>query len=93
MTAEMMWIVFGLVGQACFFMRFFVQWVASERAGRSIVPLAFWFFSIGGAAILLTYALYRKDIVFILGQSVGIFIYSRNLYLIRRERTHSFPPV
>ncbi len=66
--------------------RFLVQWLASERAGRSIVPLLFWYLSIAGSALLLAYAIHRKDPVFILGQSVGIFIYTRNLYLIRREK-------
>lgn len=91
MNTNAMWIAFGLVGQACFFSRFLVQWIASERAGRSVVPVAFWFFSIGGAVILLSYSLYRKDIVFVLGQSVGIFIYLRNLYLIRREKKANVP--
>ena len=66
--------------------RFLVQWLASERAGKSIVPLLFWYLSIAGSALLLAYAIHREDPVFILGQSVGIFIYTRNLYLIRREK-------
>jgi lipid-A-disaccharide synthase-like uncharacterized protein len=78
--------VVGLLGQAFFSARFLVQWIASERAGRSVVPLAFWFFSIGGGFVLLGYALYRRDPVFILGQSFGVFIYARNLMLIAKER-------
>ena len=66
--------------------RFLLQWIASERAGRSVVPIAFWFFSVAGSAILLTYAIYKKDPVFIVGQSAGMFVYVRNLYLIRREK-------
>jgi len=67
--------------------RFIVQWIASEKAGRSVIPLAFWYFSIAGGVILFLYALYRRDPVFILGQSLGLFIYSRNLWLIYRERS------
>ena len=76
----------GFVGQAFFTARFVVQWIASERAGRSVIPVAFWFFSIGGGLILFGYALYRRDPVFILGQGLGTFIYIRNLVLIARER-------
>jgi lipid-A-disaccharide synthase-like uncharacterized protein len=86
MTAEKIWLGVGLFGQAMFFMRFLVQWLESERQKRSVIPLAFWYFSIGGAAILLAYAIYRLDPVFIVGQAGGFLIYARNLYLIRRER-------
>jgi lipid-A-disaccharide synthase-like uncharacterized protein len=78
--------VIGLIGQLFFSARFVVQWLASERAGRSVVPVAFWFFSIGGGVVLLGYALYRADPVFVLGQGLGLFIYVRNLMLISRER-------
>lgn len=83
---EKLWIGIGLVGQLLFFGRFLVQWIASERAKRSVVPLAFWYFSILGGSVLLVYAIYRKDPVFILGQAGGLVIYLRNLVLIRRER-------
>jgi len=86
LTPEKIWVGIGLCGQAVFFMRFLVQWLASEREGRSVIPLAFWYFSIAGAVILLIYAIYRLDPVFILGQAGGFLIYLRNLYLIRRER-------
>jgi lipid-A-disaccharide synthase-like uncharacterized protein len=86
MTGEQIWVGVGLFGQAMFFMRFLVQWIASERQGRSVIPVAFWYFSIGGAGILLAYAIYRLDPVFILGQAGGFFVYGRNLYLIFRER-------
>ncbi len=86
---EFWWVVFGLFGQLLFTARFLVQWVASERAGRSIIPLAFWYFSIGGGLTLLTYAIYRGDPVFILGQSLGVIIYSRNLWLIRSEKRNA----
>ncbi len=73
------------MAQFFFTARFVVQWIASERAGRSVMPVAFWFFSIGGGVLLLIYALYRKDPVFIAGQGLGLFVYLRNLYLILRE--------
>ena len=84
---EFWWVAFGLGGQLMFSGRFIVQWIASEKAGRSVIPLAFWYFSIAGGVILFLYALYRRDPVFILGQSLGLFIYSRNLWLIYRERS------
>ncbi len=84
--AETIWIAIGFLGQFLFFLRFFVQWVASEKKKKSVIPLAFWYCSIGGGAILLAYAIYRKDPVFIAGQSCGVFIYARNLYLIYQNR-------
>jgi lipid-A-disaccharide synthase-like uncharacterized protein len=80
------WVILGLIAQGLFTMRFLVQWIASERAGRSVIPLAFWWFSIAGGLLLLVYALYRKDPVFILGQAFGVFVYLRNLYFVLRER-------
>jgi lipid-A-disaccharide synthase-like uncharacterized protein len=80
------WVVLGFAAQGLFTMRFVVQWLASERAGRSVIPLAFWWFSIGGGLLLLVYALYRKDPVFIAGQAFGVFVYLRNLYFVLRER-------
>ena len=85
-ATEFWWVVFGLFGQLLFMGRFLVQWIVSEREKRSVVPLAFWYFSIGGGLILFAYACYRADPVFILGQSMGILIYGRNLWLIREER-------
>ena len=79
------WLVIGFLGQACFFSRFLVQWMASERAGRSLVPRAFWYLSIAGGSIVLSYAIWRRDPVFIVGQSAGLFVYLRNLILLRRE--------
>ena len=78
-------ILIGYVAQALFAMRFVVQWIASERAGRSVVPTAFWVFSIGGGIMLLGYALYRKDPVFIIGQAFGVFVYLRNLQFVMRS--------
>ncbi|MFC0283314.1 lipid-A-disaccharide synthase N-terminal domain-containing protein [Camelimonas abortus] len=80
-----LWLALGLFGQALFAMRFVVQWLASERAGRSVVPVAFWFFSIGGGVITLVYGLYRREPVIILGQALSVLIYVRNLMLIRRS--------
>jgi lipid-A-disaccharide synthase-like uncharacterized protein len=80
------WVVLGFVAQAMFTMRFVVQWIASERARRSVIPVTFWIFSIGGGILLLIYALYRKDPVFIVGQAFGVFVYVRNLYFVGLER-------
>lgn len=80
------WIILGFFAQAMFMMRFVIQWIASERVGRSIVPVAFWFFSIGGGVLLLIYAIQRKDPVFIAGQGLGLIIYFRNLWLIFKEK-------
>ncbi len=85
------WVVLGLAAQALFTMRFVVQWIASERARRSVVPVAFWFFSLGGGVLLLIYALYRKDPVFIAGQAFGLLVYLRNLYFIRIGRREVSP--
>lgn len=79
------WVVVGLVAQFFFTARFIVQWLASERSGRSVIPLAFWFLSIGGGVMLLVYAIHRKDPVFIAGQTFGLFVYVRNLQMILRD--------
>jgi lipid-A-disaccharide synthase-like uncharacterized protein len=84
-------ILVGYLAQAMFAMRFVVQWIASERAGRSVVPTAFWVFSIGGGLMLLGYALYRKDPVFIIGQAFGVFVYLRNLQFVLRGGGSSAP--
>ena len=85
MSTEHLWLGVGLLGQAFFSMRFLVQWIASERRKESVIPVSFWFFSIGGGLTLLVYAVYRLDPVFIIGQGAGLFVYLRNLYLIRRK--------
>lgn len=88
-TKEWLWILFGLIGQIMFTGRFVVQWIASERVKKSVVTRSFWIYSIMGSSILSVYAIYRKDPVFILGQVPGIFIYVRNLVIMRnndRER-------
>lgn len=83
---EKFWLGLGFTAQFLFASRFIIQWIASERAGRSIIPVLFWYLSIVGGALLLLYAIWRRDPVFILGQSTGLFVYGRNLYLIHRER-------
>jgi len=81
----MSWVIIGFIGQIMFTLRFIVQWLASERAKKSVIPTSFWYFSIAGSLILLTYAIHRSDPVFIAGQSAGSFIYLRNLILISRS--------
>jgi lipid-A-disaccharide synthase-like uncharacterized protein len=78
------WLVIGLIGQAFFFGRFFVQWIASERRKQSVVPRSFWYLSLGGGAVLLAYAIHKRDPVFIIGQATGFLIYTRNLWFIHR---------
>lgn len=93
MNQQLFWISVGFLGQALFSMRFLVQWWASERQKRSIVPVAFWYFSLAGGATLLGYAIYRQDPVFIIGQMGGLFVYLRNLLLIARERREAIAKV
>lgn len=83
---ELLWVVFGFAAQGMFTGRFLVQWIASERARDSVVPVAFWYFSLAGGMMLLSYAIYRADPVFILGQALGVLIYVRNLWLIYAKR-------
>ena len=85
-TSETFWLTVGFLGQVLFSGRFIVQWIASERARKSIIPAAFWLFSVGGGATLLAYAIYRRDPVFIVGQAAGLFIYARNIFFIWREK-------
>src|SRR5438105_12176772 len=80
------WLVFGFAAQAVFASRFVLQWITSERAGRSIVPTAFWYLSLVGTGMLAFYAVHRRDPVFILGQTLNSIIYVRNLMLIYRPR-------
>lgn len=86
-NAEIIWLTIGFLGQGLFFMRFFVQWIVSEKEGRSVIPKAFWYFSLAGGMTLFAYALWRHDPVFIIGQGTGLFIYTRNLMLLRQEKS------
>ncbi|MGH7391228.1 MAG: lipid-A-disaccharide synthase N-terminal domain-containing protein [Candidatus Rokuibacteriota bacterium] len=86
MTTEQVWLGVGLFGQALFSARFLVQWIATERKRKSVIPREFWYFSLGGGVTLLAYAIYRLDPVFILGQGAGLVVYARNLYFISRRR-------
>jgi lipid-A-disaccharide synthase-like uncharacterized protein len=92
MEHDPIWLAIGFLGQALFTMRFVVQWIKSERLRRSVVPKAFWYFSLAGGATLFAYAVHRGDPVFIVGQGLGIFIYLRNLWLIYRERRDAGEP-
>lgn len=86
MKTETVWLIVGFAGQLMFTSRFLVQWLQSERQKRSVIPVAFWYFSIAGGVTLLAYAIHRADPVFIVGQLAGVLIYGRNLYFIRKER-------
>ncbi len=88
-TREIVWIVIGFTGQIMFTMRFLVQWIQSEARKKSVIPKSFWILSIVGSTILLAYAIYRKDPVFIVAQSFGFVVYFRNLQLLARAK----PPI
>jgi len=90
-TIELIWIGIGFFGQALFFGRWVVQWIASEKKSQSEVPLSFWYMSLIGGLITLAYAVYRMDPVFIAGQSVGSIVYIRNLMLIYRTNRSKGP--
>ncbi len=91
-VTELTWLAIGFGAQLMFSMRFIIQWIASEKARASIVPETFWYFSFMGGAMLLVYAIYRADPVFILGQALGLIIYSRNIYFIWMNKKSSRPP-
>ncbi|MEZ5669769.1 MAG: lipid-A-disaccharide synthase N-terminal domain-containing protein [Alphaproteobacteria bacterium] len=85
-SVETLWLTIGFAGQGLFFVRWLVQWFSSERERRSVIPISFWYLSMGGAIVLLAYAVYREDPVFILGNVFNSAVYARNLYLIQRAR-------
>ncbi|HUJ47103.1 MAG TPA: lipid-A-disaccharide synthase N-terminal domain-containing protein [Rhizomicrobium sp.] len=85
-TVDHVWLLVGFLGQALFASRFILQWFKSEMEGRSVIPVNFWYCSLGGGVVLLAYAIHKLDPVFILGQASGLIVYGRNLYLIFRER-------
>lgn len=84
-TTDLIWVSIGLIGQLLFGGRFLIQWLVSEYHHKSVIPLSFWYFSIGGGIVLLAYAIHVRDPVFILGQFMGLGVYARNLYLIKSE--------
>lgn len=86
MDKETSWLIIGFLGQALFSARFLIQWLASERAKQSVIPVLFWYFSIFGGTTLLIYAIHKQDPVFIVGQGSGLFIYARNLYFVLRAK-------
>jgi lipid-A-disaccharide synthase-like uncharacterized protein len=86
-----LWLVIGFAGQGCMALRFLVQWITSERRKTSYVPMSFWFISIAGGALLFAYGIYRKDPVWIVGQTTGIIVYVRNLMLLSRQRPAEAP--
>ncbi|MFV3402942.1 MULTISPECIES: lipid-A-disaccharide synthase N-terminal domain-containing protein [Pseudomonas] len=86
MTRETLWLIVGFTGQAVFTGRFVLQWLYSEIKRRSVIPVGFWYLSMLGSALLLVYAIYRQDPVFILGQAFGFVVYLRNLQLIARYK-------
>lgn len=92
-TTEVIWLAIGFAAQAMFSMRFIIQWLASEKARRSVVPETFWYFSFAGGLMLFIYAIYRMDPVFILGQGSGLLIYARNIHFILQARRENDPLV
>lgn len=89
LTTEHIWVAVGLLGQAIFAGRFLLQWIYSERQKQSVIPVGFWYMSLLGSLILLVYALYRRDPVFIIGQAFGFIVYIRNLQLIAKHKATS----
>jgi lipid-A-disaccharide synthase-like uncharacterized protein len=85
-TRDHIWLIIGFVGQALFASRFIIQWFKSEREGRSVIPVAFWYCSLAGGLVTLAYTIYLKSVPLSLGQASGLIVYGRNLYLIFRER-------
>src|SRR5436309_1362597 len=92
-TVDHIWLAIGFLGQMLFASRFIIQWFKSELVGRSVIPVSFWYCSVGGGVVLLAYAVYKMDPVFITGQGMGLFVYARNLFLISRERREACAPL
>ncbi len=91
MEIDKTWLAIGLIGQALFSARFVVQWLYSEKVKKSVIPTAFWYFSVGGGVTLLAYAIHRQDPVFIIGQGAGLFVYFRNLQFLWRNKSPDAP--
>ena len=92
-TQEVAWLVIGFTAQGMFMMRFVIQWLASEKSRRSVMPEAFWYWSLAGGFMMLLYAIYRFDPVFMLGQGAGLFIYARNVYFIHKAKAETPPAI
>lgn len=88
-TKEMIWLAIGFLGQILFSLRFLIQWITSEMKRSSVIPMSFWYFSIAGSVTLLSYAIYRQDPVFIVGQLFGLIVYGRNIRLIQNATAES----
>ena len=86
LTTDKILVSVGMLGQLCFSARFIIQWIYSEKKKKSVIPVSFWYFSLVGGIIVLIYAIFKKDPVFIMGQAPGVFIYSRNIYLIHKRK-------
>ena len=84
-SSEQLWIAFGIAGQLIFGMRFVIQWIVSEKRKESYIPMFFWYLSLAGACVLLTYAIHVRDPVFIFGQTTGFIVYIRNIMLIYKK--------
>lgn len=93
LTVDHIWLAIGFLGQTLFASRFIIQWFKSELVGRSVIPVSFWYCSVGGGVVLLAYAIHKMDPVFITGQGMGLFVYARNLFLISRERRGTTDPL
>ncbi|MSR14429.1 MAG: lipid A biosynthesis protein [Gammaproteobacteria bacterium] len=93
MDTEQIWLAVGMFGQLLFSGRWLLQWMTSEKAGRSVIPKAFWYLSLAGGATVLSYAIYKRDPVFILGSAMSSIIYLRNLVLLYREQTVEPPRI
>jgi lipid-A-disaccharide synthase-like uncharacterized protein len=91
MDTSSLWLAVGFLGQGLFSARFILQWIVSEKRRKSVTPVAFWYFSLAGGVILLSYAIHRRDTVFIVGQAAGLIVYVRNLMLITRSGAGSLP--
>ena len=85
-TNDDMWLVIGFAAQTLFFMRFLVQWIVSEKSGKSVIPDVFWYFSLSGGLVLFVYSIHKQDPVFMMGQGIGLIVYVRNIMLVWRER-------
>jgi lipid-A-disaccharide synthase-like uncharacterized protein len=85
LSNQTLWITLGMIGQLLFGVRFLVQWLYSEARGQSLIPPAFWYLSVAGGVIVLSYAIHQRELVFIIGESVTLVIFLRNLIMLRKQ--------